>query len=481
MLKTEQSSAILCANLNGHKINSIVADNEPLSQRHKAMGDLATALPGPGALPHHIGEILSVSTTPDFHSGKPVPVGVVVAARNVVMPHFAGSDIGCGMHMVVLPGVREEELSSDLEKNLRHVHFQGGRNIPLTGRQRHSILREGLPGFAESLKYSARGILQNLELSGLWADLDRTCDMGVFQTNQIDPAFEEYGRLHDDHQYDAILGTIGGGNHFVEFGVVDQIADGVFANTAGVSRGDIVLVVHSGSLDFGQSVYATVRDHQRQFKDNDLDRRILSPELHGYVFERYLNGLANATNIAFVNRYLIALASISALSKTIGRSVDHRLVYDAPHNVIWRQADDYRHRKGACPARGPGALKGSPYEWLGEPVILPGSMGDGTWLLKGLGSSLTLDSSAHGAGRRLSRQEARSQAPRPSSLRVVGPVDFADPKLLGRSDIRKELEARLNEEAPAAYRSIDDVVHPMVEAGVVGKVAKIRPVLTVKG
>lgn len=108
-------------------------------------------------------------------------------------------------------------------------------------------------------------------------------------------------------------------------------------------------------------------------------------------------------------------------------------------------------------------------------------MGDGTWLLKGLGSAEGLSSAAHGAGRRLSRQEARAVPRIAADLRVVGPIDPMDPSVSGRRDILAELDGRLREEAPAAYRPIDQVVDPMVETGLVGRVARIRPLLTVKG
>jgi tRNA-splicing ligase RtcB len=108
-------------------------------------------------------------------------------------------------------------------------------------------------------------------------------------------------------------------------------------------------------------------------------------------------------------------------------------------------------------------------------------MGDGTWLLKGLGSVDSLSSSAHGAGRKLSRGQARVAGVIPSDLRVVGPIDLDSAMMRGRADIRSEVLARLKEEAPAAYRPIDSVVDPMVDAGLVDRVAKIRPMLTIKG
>jgi tRNA-splicing ligase RtcB len=425
-------------------------------------------------------EILRVATTPDFHPGRPVPVGVVADVRGAVLPHLVGNDVGCGMRMIALEGLTEDDLVSGLDARLRHSFFQGGRDVALTGRDRHAILREGLPGLLESLSGRRQGLLARLDLGAAWRDLDCTSDDGLFSSSSIDTGFEDYARIDDIHRRDAIMGTVGGGNHFVEFGVVEKIVDGPYANAVGISRNCVVIVVHSGSLDFGQRIGTTVREALHAGRHSVPDHRVLSRDVDEALYDRYLDGHANAANAAFANRFLIGLAAVEALRGAIGREVGHRLVYDAPHNTVWRDGDVIRHRKGACPARGLGALRG-PYEWMGEPVILPGSMGDGTWLLRGLGNEEGLHSSAHGAGRRLSRQEARSSARLDGALRVVGPVDPSDPRVRGRADVVAELEGRLREEAPGAYRPIETVVDPMVEAGLVGKVAKIRPVLTVKG
>lgn len=360
-----------------------------------------------------------------------------------------------------------------------HVFFQGGRDIALRGLDRRAILRGGVPGLLEALADRREGLLARCDLVGLWQDVDRTSDAGVFPSTAIDPDFEDYIAGEGIFRRDAILGTIGGGNHFGEFGVVERVVDGAFAQVCGLQKNAVVLVVHSGSLDFGQRVGSTAKERLAAVRGPDGECRI---GVQGSdTCRRYMNGHANAVNAAFVNRLLISLAAVSALPRVAGREIAHRLIYDAPHNSIWEQGEVLRHRKGACPAAGPGDLKGSPYQWFGEPVILPGSMGDGTWLLKGLGSGVGLVSSAHGAGRKLSRQEARAFAELGSTLKVVGPVDRLDPHIRGRLDILAELDGRLKEEAPGAYRSIDLVVDPMVEAGLVDRVARIRPVLTVKG
>ncbi|RDL47069.1 RNA-splicing ligase RtcB [Ensifer sp. M14] len=467
--------------VSGHAIRSVVAIDEPEHQRARALGDLTSALPSPEALAIHGAVAGRIITTPDFHPGKPVPVGLVADIENAVIPHLIGNDIGCGMRMIVLDGIREDELVPDLEGQLRHVFFQGGRDIALTGRDRHAALRDGVPGLLESLAGKRQGLLARLDLASAWADVASTSDDGCFRSDAIDPDFTDYAAPDDRHRHDAILGTIGGGNHFVEFGVVERIVDGGFARIAGLKPQSVVIVVHSGSLDFGQRIGTAVRERARQNGAVAVDDRIVSEARHASHYRRYMNGHANAANAAFVNRFLIGLAAVEALARTIGRPVAHRLVYDAPHNTVWQTGNTVRHRKGACPARGPGRIRGSPYEWSGEPVILPGSMGDGTWLLRGLGATEGLESSAHGAGRRLSRQEARGAKTTLAGLRVVGPVDTASAAIRGRPDILAELQGRLKEEAPAAYRPIDQVVDPMVATGLVAPVARIRPVLTVKG
>lgn len=351
-----------------------------------------------------------------------------------------GSDIGCGMRMIAIEGVTADQLlTPDLDRHLRHIFFQGGRDIALTGMNRHAILREGLPGLLDSLRKTSTGLLSKLDIWRTWSDLERHSDNGVFSCEEIDPDFADYAKIDGDHRRDAILGTIGGGNHFVELGYVDHIIDSAFARVAGLKAGSVVLVIHSGSLDFGQRIGTATKERAKLGSNVGDDWRIISRETQSQLYRRYLNGHANAVNAAFANRFFIELAAIEAVARTLGQEVGHHLVYDAPHNTVWASGAIIRHRKGACPARGVGAMGSTPYEWFGEPVILPGSMGDGTWLLAGCGSVDFLESAAHGAGRKLSRQEARSRTNISTVLRVVGPVDLQSPALRGRQDILNEI------------------------------------------
>jgi len=469
--------------LSGHRVLSVTAIDEPDRQKKNARIDLQAALPTREACDAAGVTLSAIATTPDFHPGKPVPVGVVVDSLRGVLPHLIGNDIGCGMRMLALDGVAEEDLVPELESTLRHVFFQGGRDLALSGRHRHAILQDGLPGLIESLMPTDHvGLLRSINIDQAWQDLDSTTDMGRFDAGGLLADFKHYADIRLGSSHDSILGNIGGGNHFVEIGRVGKIIDGALARTAGVREGSIVIVVHSGSLDFGQRVGSIVRTALLRRKGLVSDYRIVSMDRDAELFERFRMGQANAVNVAFANRFFIGMQAIEAISRTLGRDIGSRLIYDAPHNVAWIKEEKVRHRKGACPAAGPGTVDSTRYRWHGEPVILPGSMGDGSWLLLGNGDKETLSSSAHGAGRRLSRQEARRQeASALSRLRVVGPVDLCDPMLKGRKDVLSEAMSRLKEEAPAAYRPIDSVVDAMVNAGMVRRGFRIEPLLTVKG
>lgn len=468
------------ASVSGYVVDSVVAANEPMSQRRRALADLESALPSAESLHRAGAEIRAVATTPDFHPGKPVPVGVVVDVRGAVLPHLIGSDIGCGMRMLAIEGATPDDVSSvlpELKRHLRRVYFQGGRNVALTGRARHGLLLHGVAGLLEASR-GGPGLLGSFDHGALWDDLERTSGLGGFDAGGIEAGFDDFARVDDDPRHDAILGSIGGGNHFVEFGRVAEIADGAFARVAGVRKDALAIVVHSGSLDFGQHVAAVARDAMSRYVHLP-DRRVLplQGELAG-VADRYVMGMRNAANVAFGNRFLLGLCAIHALRLATGKDVVGRLVYDSPHNLAWAGTGGALHRKGACPA---GMPSDGPYAGLGEPVVVPGSMGDATWLMAGTGSTLTMGSCAHGAGRRLSRQEARRQAKPQGSLHVVGPVDPNDRMVRGRKDVQAEIAGRLAEESPQAYRRVEDVVAPLVDLGVVRPAARIEPLVTVKG
>jgi tRNA-splicing ligase RtcB len=273
----------------GHVVRSVVASDEPERNFARSLEDLRNALPTKAAFADKESSLVSVATTPDFHPGKPVPVGVVADVEAAVLPHAIGSDIGCGMRMMALSGVKEEDLHDPLlERHARHLFFQGGRDIALRGRDRHALLRDGLPGLLESLRDRREGLLGKLSLDSAWSDLDRQSDGGVFAATDIDPDFADYARMDDKIRRDAILGTIGGGNHFVEIGTVKTVTDGGFAHACGLSENTVVCVIHTGSLDFGQRVGTGIREKLRAQVHPGEDDRILSKSADADLYHRYM-------------------------------------------------------------------------------------------------------------------------------------------------------------------------------------------------
>jgi tRNA-splicing ligase RtcB len=290
---------------------------------------------------------------------------------------------------------------------------------------------------------------------------------------------------------DAQIGSVGGGNHFVELQVVEELFDGYAAHEWGLGREQVTIMVHSGSVGLGHAVGGHFVEAARAIWPKTHRR----PE-HGFwplptsgphqaLADSYLDAMANAANFAFGNRMFLGLMAVRVLSEVLGRRVQTRLVYDAPHNLIWdRGGEVYLHRKGACPAPGPD--EGTPFAYTGHPVIIPGSMGASSYVLAGCGTADALESACHGAGRVLSRGEthhvaiARHQAA-VAPLRVVMPIDPRSPDVRLRRDILAKHDERIREEAPYAYKDVTAVVQTVEDAGIARRVGRLWPIMTVKG
>jgi tRNA-splicing ligase RtcB len=474
-----QPSAFTSSVVTGHDARHLVSSDDTPQAFRAAHDDLVAALPPAETIARRPGRAVTrLATTPDFHPGKPVPVGVVLEADGFLLPHMIGNDIGCGMSLLVVDGVTPTDILAArpaLVRALRHVHFEGGRDLVLTGRQRRAVLDHGLIGLAESWT-DVGGLLSRTAPDALMRAAERSAALGAHASDGLIDDFAGFCVGADTPRRDAVIGSIGGGNHFVEIGVARRLFDGALARAFGIAPGDVAIVVHSGSLDFGQRVGSTTRAALATGGDA-ADRRILDADAP--LGRRFRAGMAQAANLALVNRWALGAATVKALETALGRPVVARPVYDAPHNLVFEENGAFLHRKGACPARGPNPSL--PYTGVGEPVILPGSMGEGTVLLAGLGAAETASSAAHGAGRRLSRGRARSAGLRPEGLTVVTPVDRDTLLRQGRHDIVRELDGRLAEEAPEAYRPIAGVVDALVRGGVAVPVARIDPLITVKG
>ncbi len=429
-----------------------------------------------------------VVLTPDFHKGSLVPVGTVARARHMCIPQAIGNDVCCGMRLLAtdLPAGALDAHWPEIQRRLRAIFFAGERDIPMSPRQREAVLREGLPGLVATAEDNARrGIWTRFDPLTAREDLARAHAEGSFATRRLfgfESFIESSGKIDGR---DPQIGCVGGGNHFVELQRVEALHDGVAARAWGLSKGTLAIMIHSGSVGLGHAVGGYFMDRAREIfpdkvkapKGGFYPLPIAGPRAEEGLF--YLDGMGNAANFAFANRLFLGLMAVRAIEEATGRTMATKLVYDAPHNLVFRDGDTCLHRKGATPAHGPSAP-----DWLGKPVIIPGSMGASSFLLAGAGKGEALESACHGAGRALSRGKA-THVPRQvfleatEKLRIVGPID---PRLLARRrDILEKYEKRVMEEAPYAYKAVEPVVDAIENAGIARKVARLFPLCTVKG
>ncbi len=409
------------------------------------------------------GCVCRTCATPDFHPGDAgAAIGSVVETAGMVIPAAVGSDINCGMrlHVADLP------IDQFLAKRDRFVelmkgdYFFGTRDVSMSAKTARAMFQHGIPGWLEAMLDKASGSVASSDLAQLAGECERTF-LGGSMNGDVKWAPEELVP-NDGTVRDGGLGTIGGGNHFVEIQVVEEVADKAAAYTWGVRSGQLAFMIHSGSRNAGKYIGGMWRDRARavwpkslKYPESGLFPLSLSanPEL----VSSYLQAEATAANYGFVNRLLLAELLRLRLRQVFG-DIEAPLVYDVPHNITLAEGAGWVTRKGACPAHS------------GQPVIVPGSMGAPSYLLIGKGNDRFLRSASHGAGRARSRFDMSREG-----------VDKSDAALgLTGVDCITLREERRIEEAPAAYKQIQPVIDVQVEAQMVGVVAKMKPVLTFK-
>jgi tRNA-splicing ligase RtcB len=280
------------------------------------------------------------------------------------------------------------------------------------------------------------------------------------------------------------VGTLGSGNHFAEIGYVDEVYDAESAEAFGLREGQITLMIHSGSRGLGHQVCTdflqTMLRASTKYGIPLVDRQLCCAPIGSDEATRYLGAMAAAANFAFVNRQVMTHWARQVFKKELSAKL--RTVYDVCHNIAKYEehvVDGVArrllvHRKGATRALPAGhALLPESYRPLGQPVIIPGDMGRYSYVLKGaLGSDETFGSACHGAGRLLSRSEAKR---RYGSENVT--KQLADQGVI----VRGASKATVVEEVPNAYKDVAEVVHVVHDAGIAAKVARIRPLGCVKG
>jgi tRNA-splicing ligase RtcB (3'-phosphate/5'-hydroxy nucleic acid ligase) len=417
---------------------------------------------------------------PDMHQGYGFPIGGVAAFRydeGIISPGGVGYDINCGVRMLT-----SQIDYAAVEPHLKDLIAAIDRNCPsgvggkgavhLSDKDLDDVLERGAD-WALTKGYAQRDDLERTESRGRIAGA---------QAELVPQRAKERGRPQ--------MGSLGAGNHFLEIDVVDEIYDAEAADVLGLSRDRVVVQIHCGSRGLGHEVCGQyirmLQDAPRRYGIEIPDRELVAAPVESREGREYLAAMAAAANYAFVNRQILAHFVRQSFEQTLAGKVKNwslHQVYDVTHNIakIEEHAVGSQrmrlvvHRKGATrafPPRHPELP--AVYREVGQPVLVPGSMGTASYVLVGTATAMeeTFGSTCHGAGRTMSRNAALKQA-RGEQVRQ----DLSQQGIVVRTGSVKGLA----EEAPYAYKDVSIVVDSVSGAGLARKVARVRPVAVIKG
>ena len=427
----------------------------------------------PGVVDH-------VLAMPDMHQGYGFPIGGVVATAlpdGVISPGGVGYDINCGVRLLAgqmdVDAVRPylDDLATALYANCPSGVGRGG-SVKLAAGELDRIMEKGARWAVQ------RGF-------GNPADLERTEEDGCLagaDPGKVSARARDRGRDQ--------VGTLGAGNHFIEVDVVDMLADESIARRIGLFTGQVVVQIHCGSRGLGHQIctdYVNLFQKAVRKYGIDLpDRELVCAPLSSPEGRDYLAAMQAAANYAFANRQVLAHHIRRSFEQVLaGKLKRHDLfqIYDIAHNMAKVESHPTGtgtievcvHRKGATRAFGPGSSVLPPvYRDIGQPVLVPGSMGTSSWVLVGTeaGMSRAFGSSCHGAGRTMSRHQAKRAVQGPALRRELE---------AGGIRVRAGSMAGLAEEAPAAYKDVGRVVDVVHGAGLARRVARLVPLAVIKG
>jgi len=426
------------------------------------------------------GLVGAVVVMPDMHQGYGFPIGGVAATEypgGVISPGGIGYDINCGVRLLASQ-IEFESAKKDMDMLATRLNQRCPSGVGKAG-----VIRVSVKELDEVLEEGSHWARKNGYATE--ADLARTEETG--SVKGADPAsVSDRAKKRGREQ----IGSVGAGNHFVEVDVVEQIFDERAAAVMGLREGMLALQIHCGSRGLGHQVCTDyVREFQgavRKYGIDLPDRELVCAPLDSPEGQAYLGAMRAAANFAFANRQLLAHSARKAFEETFAGKVENwhlHQVYDIAHNmgkIETHEIDGAQmkvcvHRKGATRAFGPGAPGLPPeYKAIGQPVIIPGSMGTASWVLVGTEESMvrSFGSSCHGAGRVMSRSKAKKTV-RGDQLRRELEQDGIQ--------VRAGSMPGLAEEAPSAYKDVDAVVQTVSSAGIARKVARLKPVAVVKG
>jgi len=427
---------------------------------------------------------------PDIHWGYGFPIGGVAAMDSeagVISPGGVGYDINCGVRLV-----RTDLMFEDIKQHVRQIVDAMFKNVPsglgskgkvhINHHQLDDVLRNGAHWSVEN-GYGWSEDLTYLEENGM---------MEGAEPNLVSHRAKQRGLPQ--------LGSLGAGNHFLELQIVDKIYDQKSAEILGLTQeNQIVVMIHTGSRGCGYQICDDqIREigrffqkdgrmfNSKEFNINLPDRQLVCAPVKSKIGENYFKAMKCAANYAWANRQMIVHWVRESFEEVIHRSPDElgmRIIYDVAHNIAKeeehiidnKRQKVYVHRKGATRAFGPDRPEvPQKYRSIGQPVLIPGDMGTSSYILLGTKKAMaeSFGSTCHGAGRMMSRTAATRKF---RGDQIVN--DLQKKGIYVKATSRKVVA----EEAPDAYKNVDDVVEVTHGAGISLKVARMRPLGVVKG
>ncbi len=454
----------------GHSIARVIGTENIINQ---AMGTEAIIqLLNMAELPGKIGIPIGL---PDIHQGYGFPIGSVIAFdsdNGIVSPGGVGYDINCGVALMNT-GIDKKTCRLHIKDILKEIFNQ----VPVgMARSRNKLSRRDIEAItSEGIQWLYFRDMATED------DINKTDYNGsIFGAEPANISEKAYSRGMN------FFGTLGSGNHFIELQFSDQIINNEISEEFGIHKDMVYIMIHTGSRGLGHQV---ATDYIQKIRDLDHNKRLKDAqlsymELSSRDAERYISAMNGAANYGFANRQMIISLIRNALKKVMGNEFvedESELVYNISHNIAAFEEHDIEgrrqkilvHRKGATRALPPESTSGY-YAGIGHPVIVPGSMGTASYVLRGVGgnSEISFSTSCHGAGRVLGRKMAKEKL---------------SPEL-----IEKELEAlkiemkfastsALTEEAPESYKNIDEIYNSIVGGKIAEGIARLKPIGVIKG
>ncbi len=436
-----------------------------------------------------------VVATADIHVGFGVPIGAVVASAQFISPAAVGYDINCGMRLITTPWTSADVDVALLARQVRSAIplGEGKSNLRLKPKQLDRVLEEGVGALLGVM----RADIPELHDPSLWDYVDLEEEKTVMNV------LEGRGSLLGDpgavsfrakERGMSQLGTLGGGNHFIEFQRIDRIDDPVAARAWGLALDQLVIMIHSGSRGLGHEIgghYMKMASkyHQERHTTGRL-KALAGFPIDSREAKAYLGAMRAGANYAFANRQAMAVF-VKAVIRRLFADTTFTTVYDVAHNLASIEQHAGKrlvvHRKGATRAFPGRLMHDTPFEDLGQPVLIPGSMGTSSYILRGVETgSKSLYSTNHGAGRVMSRTAALGRSARRGKKRsrTEGGGGISDAQFRESMQgivLLCENYRSIKEEAPAAYKDIELVIQSVVGAELAAPVARMKPVAVLKG